>query len=100
MKVDNRFINKEKTALWISEVFGCELPPNKLHRYKIKDDYLFFECEEKHLYPDYYYDDSPILIFVVQINNIYGELYTDIDSMLFSWKDKDISSLVNSYNRL
>ena len=101
-KMDKRFINKEKTALWISEVFGGELPPEKLHRYKLVDGYLFFKCEEKYLYGwqwDDYCGDNPTMVFIINVGNIYAELEDEWDYKEFSWKSESLNELVEYYNK-
>ena len=102
MKQDDRFINKEKTALWISEVFGGELPTNKLHRYKVVDDFLFFKCEEKYLYGWQWGDYcgyNPTMVFVLSINNIYPELEDEWDYKDFCWNRESLNKLMGHYNK-
>ena len=102
MEIDNRFIDKDKSALWISEVTGGELPPNKLHRYKLLDGYLFFKCEEKYLYDwqwDDYCGDNPTMVFVINADNIYGELEDELDYKNFCWKKESLDKLVQYYNK-
>ena len=100
--MDKRFINKEKTALWISEVFGGELPPEKLHRYKLVDGYLFFKCEEKYLYAWQWGDycgDNPTMVFIINVGNIYAELEDEWDYKEFCWKKDSLDKLVKDYNK-
>ena len=98
---DKRFINKDTTSLWISEVFGVDLPATKLHRYKREGDYLFFKCEEKYLY-DWEWGDycgnNPTMVFVVYADSYCAELYDECDYKGFCWKNKSIKELVESYN--
>ena len=100
--MDKRFIDKKKTALWISEVFGGELPPEKLHRYKFIDEYLFFKCEEKYLYGWQWGDycgDNPTMVFIINVGNIYAELEDEWDYKKFSWKAESLNELVEYYNK-
>jgi len=102
MNNDTRFTSKDNTALWISEVMGGELPPNKLHRYKLVEGYLFFKCKEKYLYGWWWGDycgNNPTAVYVLNVNNIFGELEDEYDYKTFCWKNESLNKLVEDYNK-
>jgi hypothetical protein len=93
-------VDREITALNLSERFGSDLPSNKLLRYKSYDGYIFFKCEEKYLYDEYdYLGDNPTMIFVVPLDSYFGELQDEIKPANFKWDNKSLKKLCDDYDK-
>ena len=91
-------IDKDITALNISERFGAHLPSRKLLRFKSYGGYLFFKCEEKYLYEEYdYCGDNPTMVFVVPLDSYYGELQDELRPIGFKWTNKSLKSICDEY---
>ena len=91
-------IDKDITALNISERFGVDLPSRKLLRFKSYGGYLFFKCEEKYLYEEYdYCGDNPTMVFVVPLDSYYGELQDELRPIGFKWTNKSLKSICDEY---
>ena len=87
-------IDKDFAALHISERFGNHLPSNKLLKYDVYGEWLFFQCAEKYIFDN---DENNISVFSMSLNNHFGEVYDEYKTNKFNWNDlKNYVAMINS----
>ena len=86
--------NKDFAALHISERFGNHLPSNKLFKYDVYGEWLFFQCAEKYIFDN---DENNISVFSMNLNNHFGEVYDEYNTNKFNWNDlQSYVEMINS----
>ena len=87
-------IDKEFAALHISERFGNHLPSNKLLKYDVYDEWLFFQCAEKYIFDN---DENNIFVFSMTLDSLIGEVYDEYKPNKFNWNDlQSYVEMINS----
>ena len=87
-------IDKDFAALHISERFGNHLPSNKLLKYDVYGEWLFFQCAEKYIFDN---NENNIFVFSMTLNSIIGEVYDEYKPNKFDWNDlKNYVAMISS----
>ena len=87
-------IDKDFAALHISERFGNHLPSNKLLKYDVYGEWLFFQCAEKYIFDN---NENNIFVFSMTLNSIIGEVYDEYKPNKFDWNNlQSYVAMINS----
>ena len=75
-------ITTKEVATHLGELFGEVILPSQIKRFQIEGDFLFFKMNEKHFYE---WSDNKMMVYSIQLNNIYGEIYAEFEAKGFQW---------------
>jgi hypothetical protein len=86
--------DKDFAALHISERFGNHLPSNKLLKYDVYGEWLFFQCAEKYIFDN---NENNIFVFSMSLNSNIGEVYDEYNTNKFDWNNlQSYVAMINS----